>query len=145
MKECKYCESKIVIKKGIKYNKQCFYCRGCKKYFTEGKDKRVKRTIEQRGLAITLFLYGNSMRSIQQTIDLMYNTNISINLISNWIKSFKKSHTETKEMKSRHETIDTIEINEFNSKYQDLKETEWKDLKYGLLLTDKGTKLIHFE
>lgn len=45
---CKYCNSSNnVIKKGIKYNKQCYYCKECKRYFTERKDKRIKRDIKK--------------------------------------------------------------------------------------------------
>ena len=143
MRECKYCDSNIIIKKGVKYNKQCFYCRGCKKYFTEGKDNRVKRTAEQKGLAIALHLYNNSMRSVQQVINAMYDTKISINLISNWVKSFKKSYSDVDKTNNKHRTIETIEMDELLSKCQELKEN--KDLKYGLLLMENGTKLIHFE
>lgn len=143
MRECKYCDSNIIIKKGIKYNKQCFYCRGCKRYFTEGKDNRIKRNVRQKELAITLHLYDNSMRSVQHAINLLYDTKISISSIFKWIKSFKKSYTITKEQneENRHKTMKILTINELHN----LKENEWKDLKYGILLTEKGTKLIQFE
>lgn len=146
---CKYCNSdNNIIKKGIKYNKQCYYCKECKRYFTEGKDKRIKRDIKQKELAILLYMHNSSMRSIQSIINKIYNTRIAFNLITKWIKSFCKLSSidiNNNNNKTKTKTIEVLELDELYSKYYDFKKNEWKESKYGLLLIEEEIKLLHLK
>ena len=91
--KCKYCENKYkIIKKGIKgkYNKQIYYCKNCKKYFSIGKDNRIRRDEKLKELALLLYSHNSSLRSIQSVIEKFYNTKISFCVITNWIKTMTK-------------------------------------------------------
>ena len=82
--KCKYCgRTHNIIKKGVKgkYKKQIYYCKNCKKYFSLGKDKRIKRDEKLKELAILLYSHNSSLRSIQSIIEKFYNTKISFRLI----------------------------------------------------------------
>ena len=90
---CKYCENKHnIIKKGTKgkYNKQIYYCKNCKKYFSIGKDNRIKRDEKLKELALLLYSHNSSLRSIQNIIEKLYDTKISFCVICNWIKTMTK-------------------------------------------------------
>ena len=90
---CKYCENKHnIIKKGIKgkYNKQIYYCKNCKKYFSIGKDNRIKRDEKLKELTLLLYSHNSSLRSIQNIIEKLYDTKISFCVICNWIKTMTK-------------------------------------------------------
>lgn len=114
---CKHCNSDHVIKVGKKgkYNKQIYYCKECKKYFSEGKDNRIKRDIKQRELALLLYSHNTSMRSIQNIINLYFNTNISIRLIEKWINTAAKllnNDINNLKQKQKPRKIDILELDE---------------------------------
>lgn len=147
MCNCKYCNSKDIIKKGIKYKKQSYYCKNCKKYFREG-DNRIKRDIKQKELALLMYSHNSSLRSIQSVIEKMYDTKISFSVVCNWIKSIGnllQVDIEKIKEKEKSQTIEIIEMDELYSKYYDLKKNKQKESKYGLLLIDDQIKLLHLK
>ena len=145
---CKYCNSDHVIKKGVGYkNKQMYYCKECKEYFRIG-DNRIKRDPKQKELALLLYSHNMSKRSIQSTINKYFNTNISFNVVDNWIKTSSKLlnydiNLIEQKNKEKPKSIEVLEMDELYSKYYDLKKNE--ELKYGLLLTETGIKLLHLK
>lgn len=170
---CKYCGNKHnIIKKGIKgkYNKQIYYCKNCKKYFSIGKDNRIKRDEKLKELALLLYSHNSSLRSIQNIIEKLYDTKISFCVICNWIKTMtkllkididnrnkeelnkdkedKKLNNNNKEKdkdKNISKKIDILEMDELWSYYYDIKKNEEKELKYGLLLIGEEIKLLHLK
>lgn len=87
--KCPHCNGESIIKSGITYHKQRYYCKECKKDFCE-KDDRVKRPPEQRELCLRLYANNMPMRRIQRIIEETFDTKISFNLIDTWIKSSVK-------------------------------------------------------
>jgi transposase-like protein len=148
---CKYCGSVHIIRNGNKYGKQRYYCRDCKKSFTET-DDRIKRDIKQRELALILYTNNNSLRSIQRTIELFFDTKISIRLIEKWLKSFAKLLSydinlvkENNQFNKPPETINILELDELYSYFYDIKKNEENMSKYGLLWIGTKTKLLHIK
>ena len=87
--KCPYCNSVRIKKNGKKYNKQRYMCNDCNKSFSFN-DKRIKRSRKERELALLLYISNSSIRSIQNVINKFFNTNISYNVLDNWIKTYKK-------------------------------------------------------
>lgn len=159
LNKCPYCNSERINKNGKKYNKQRYICRDCKKSFSDS-DNRIKRDIIQKELAILLYTNNVSFKSIQGTINKIYDTNISISLVVKWINSIAKLLAFKNKKKeeninnninnnNKKQTINILEMDELWSYYTDKdKETNKKikkNLKYGLLLTETEIKLLHLK
>jgi transposase-like protein len=147
--KCKYCGSEHVVKNGNKWGKQRYLCRNCGKTNSET-DDRIKRPMKQRELALILYNEKNSMRSIQRTIEMIYDTKISINLIFHWLNSFARllrwdinRMKEDNQKNKPPETIEILELDELYTWYWDLKKNENFTSKYGLPLTEEKVKLSH--
>ena len=105
--KCPYCNSVRIKKNGKKYNKQRYICNDCNKSFSFN-DKRVKRSSKERELALLLYISNSSIRSIQNVINKFFNTNISYNVLDNWIKTYKKQlnlDIDNENKKKRNRTI----------------------------------------
>jgi transposase-like protein len=148
---CKYCNSVHIVRNGNKCDKQRYYCNNCNKSFTES-DDRIKRNLKQRELALILYTNNNSLRSIQRTIELFFDTKISFNLIDKWIRSSVKllqydiaRIKEDNQVNKPPETIPILELDELWSYFYDLKKNEKNISKYGLLLIGTTIKLLHIK
>ena len=86
---CPYCNNETVHKNGNKYNKQRYICPKCSKSFSLT-DNRIKRDNKEREMALLLYCHNVSIRSIQSVLNKYFNTNISFNVIDNWIKTNAK-------------------------------------------------------
>ena len=142
-----YCGSIHTVCNGNKYGKQRYKCKECNKSFSE-EDNRIKHDIKQKELALLLYSHNMSKRSIQSTINKYFNTNISFNVVDNWIKTSSKLlnydiNLIEQKNKEKPKSIEVLEMDELYSKYYDLKKNE--ELKYGLLLTETGIKLLHLK
>ncbi|GMO65704.1 MAG: hypothetical protein Ta2D_11920 [Rickettsiales bacterium] len=144
--KCKYCNSDAIKCNGNKYNKQRYYCNDCHKSFSLT-DNRIKRDIKQRELCLLLYSHNMSMRSIQSTIQMFFNTKISFRLIEKWIKSFSKllNYDISRQEKDKPRTIEIVELDELYSYYYDYKKKDENKSKYGLLLTETEIKLLHIK
>lgn len=92
--KCKYCDNKDndkIVKCGFSsLGKQRYKCRICNKTFLNEEDSRIKHSIAERRLCITLYLNGVSMRGIQKTLSLEFNRKIYFKSITDWIKNADK-------------------------------------------------------
>ena len=142
--KCKYCNSEHIKCNGHKYNKQRYYCNDCHRSFSL-KDDRIKRDIRQRELCLLLYSHNVSLRSIQNIIEIHFNTKISFRLIEEWIKSSVKLLNQDlkKDKKEKPRTIKIIEMDELYTYVYNLKKNEKNMPKYGLLLIEKEIKLLH--
>lgn len=144
--KCKYCNSEHIKCNGNKYNKQRYYCNNCHKSFSLT-DNRIKRDIKQRELCLLLYSHNVSMRSIQNIINLYFNTNISFRLIEEWIKTSVKLLSQDIRTNTTNDTkpktIKVVEMDELYTYVYDLKKNKKNMLKYGLLLIGTEVKLFH--
>lgn len=149
---CIHCNSEKVNKNGNKYNKQRYICLNCKKSFSLS-DSRVKRSNKQRELALLLYSNNMSIRSIQKTINLYFDTKIAYSVVDNWLKTNAnqlRNEIENKENKENKEnnkpkTIEIIELDELYTYFYDIKKNKENIVKYGLLLIDNTIKLLHIK
>ena len=92
--KCKYCSNednnKIVRCGFSNLGKQRYKCRICGKTFMKGEDKRIKHSIEERKLCLTLYLNGTSMRGIEKILNTYFKKKIYIRNIVYWIKNSNK-------------------------------------------------------
>ena len=114
--KCKYCGSIHTVCNGNKYGKQRYKCKECNKSFSE-EDNRIKHDIKQKELALLLYSHNMSKRSIQSTINKYFNTNISFNVIDNWIKTSSKLlnydiNLIEQKNKEKPKTIEVLEMDE---------------------------------
>ena len=92
--KCKYCSNednnKIVRCGFSNLGKQRYKCRLCGKTFMKGEDKRIKHSIEERRLCLTLYLNGTSMRGIEKVLNTYFKKKTYIRNIVYWIKNSNK-------------------------------------------------------
>jgi transposase-like protein len=87
---CPHCGNGEHIKKNGHYNKeiQRYKCAQCNKTFTlAGRDNRIKHPMIMKSLAISAYLDGMSLSSIQKMLSISFKTRLSFNLINSWIKN----------------------------------------------------------
>lgn len=92
--KCVYCESKEVIKRGLRKTKnrgsiQRYYCKNCKKRYTE-KDAffRMRNTPHKITMCLDMYFRGMSLRKIQEHLQAFYPHNSSHQTILNWIRKY---------------------------------------------------------
>jgi len=84
---CIKCNSSNSIKKGLRNNKQRFYCKDCKNYFQSSYNYQAYK-IETNPLLISLLKEGCSIRGISRVLKISKDTVLSRLLkISNQIKT----------------------------------------------------------
>ena len=96
--------------------KQRYKCRVCGKTFLNEEDSRIKHSIAERRLCITLYLNGVSMRGIQKTLSLEFNRKIYFKSITDWIKNADKMLGKEIENIREEYYKEYININNSNSK-----------------------------
>jgi transposase-like protein len=148
---CTHCNSDKTYKNGKKHDKQRYFCRGCKRMFSET-DSRVKHSSKEREIALILYLQNNSLNSIKKTINLSFDKNISINLVAHWIKSIAKKLKKDLAQENLRiqdeepaKIIEMLELDEMYSYYYDLKKNAEKKLKFGLQLTEIEVQLLRIQ
>lgn len=79
---CPRCGSGEIVKSGIVNNRQRFFCKACRYYFTVRKrGKRIDDYYVTK--ALQLYLEGLSYREIERIIGVSHVT------VSNWVREFK--------------------------------------------------------
>ncbi|MDR2777197.1 MAG: hypothetical protein LBB24_00265, partial [Rickettsiales bacterium] len=145
--KCKYCLGERVKCNGKKYGKQRYYCNDCHRSFSLD-DARVKRDFNQKIICLILYVHNVSLRSIQRTIELYFNTTISFGLIGKWIGSASKLlwfDTEREKIKEKPKTIEILELDELYSYFYNIKKNKGNRSKYGLLLIEEEVRLLHLK
>ena len=122
--KCKYCNSSKVVKNGTQMNKQRYKCRECNKTFILEKDNRIKHSIEERRLCLTLYLNGATMKGIQKVINTQFNTKIHIQNIVHWIKNANKILEEELRDKSYELNKKGLVIMEMDELFTFIKKTQ---------------------
>ena len=93
---CKFCKSESIIKYGIDNNKQKYFCKSCKKSFTNPDNLKgmwYNKTIINR--VLDLFYQGLSLRLIRQHLKDYFNLSPAVSTIYNWVVTFGKKAKET--------------------------------------------------
>ena len=94
MKNCRFCKSKNIIKRGNRKTKnrgkiQRFYCKDCKKRFIEKTPFfRMKNTAQKITMCLDLYFRGVSLRKIQEHLQAFTPHNSSHQTILNWIRKY---------------------------------------------------------
>jgi len=84
---CTKCNSSNYIKKGLRNNKQRFYCKDCKSYFQSSYSYKAYK-VETNSLLVSLLKEGCSVRGISRVLKISKDTVLSRMLkISNQIKT----------------------------------------------------------
>lgn len=127
--DCPRCKSSKHVKDGIVQNRQRYRCKDCGFRYTVAKKSDVK-TVEERRLALEMYLEGLGFRSIGRILRISHVT------VYNWIKKWG----EEVELPVRDEPVEIVELDEMHSYVGEKKTT----VGYGLLLIDleKGTSIL---
>src|SRR3989344_1099839 len=93
---CKFCKSESIIKYGKEKDKQKYFCKSCKKSFTNPDnlkgmwyDKKIINRV------LDLFYQGLSLRLIRQHLTDYFSLTPAVSTIYNWIVIFSKKAKET--------------------------------------------------
>jgi putative transposase len=86
---CKYCDSKKIVKNGIRGNEQRYLCKDCGHKFFEGSDFPRMRT-EARIISSSIDFYfeGLSTRKIQTQIEKLYGIHVDHSTVLRWILKY---------------------------------------------------------
>jgi len=93
MMECPKCESKSVIKKGKRKtrlgSRQLYYCKDCKKGFSDS--KLIHKTYGPKVIVSALSYYnlGNTLEESAKLTNKRFKVKISKSSVSQWLKEFK--------------------------------------------------------
>jgi transposase-like protein len=100
---CKHCGSKRINRNGRQKGKQRYYCRDCKKTFSEGVDNRIRYPLILRRLAITLYLSGTSISGIQKSLSICFNRKIYFKVVNDWLMNANNILEEEKQRRKEKE------------------------------------------
>jgi len=89
---CKFCNSKEIIKKGLRKNKtyslQVYQCRKCTKKFSINLGfERMKASPQVITSAMQLYFTGESLRNVQKFLELQ-GVKITHKTVWNWIRKY---------------------------------------------------------
>lgn len=89
---CKFCNSKDIIKKGMRknqtYNLQVYRCHNCKRKFTINLGfERMKASPQVITSAMQLYFTGESLRNVQKFLELQ-GVKITHKTVWNWIRKY---------------------------------------------------------
>lgn len=137
--KCKQCGNSVFIKNGIVLGKQRYRCKECGYNFRSG-DKRERYKDEERMKVIKLYLENCGIRSIERI------TGIHNSLVSHWIKKFslviKNNINKSLDKIKAKQDVEILEIDELVTYIKKNQKTAENISLYGLLSTEKGTKLL---
>lgn len=89
MNNCKYCQSTNTIKFGKYKGIQRYYCKDCKRKFTELDTlPKMQTPIDQVSAALRMYYSGMSLDGIQGQIKQQYNNYVAESTIYYWIQKF---------------------------------------------------------
>ena len=135
MKNCKCCGNEKLVKNGKnKLGIQRYKCKECGGTFIEG-DARLKHGLEKRLKVMKMYLEGVGIRSIERL------EGVSNPLIIYWIRHFAeliRKEIKRRPIPDKPQDIAIIEIDELFTYYK----KRPSEHMYGLLLTEKETKLL---
>jgi transposase-like protein len=87
--QCKYCDSKKVVKDGKVKGKQVFKCKDCKKrFYMNGKFAKMRTSKNLIVAAINLYYDGLSLRKTQKNLERLFGEKVSQVTILNWIRKY---------------------------------------------------------
>jgi len=89
---CKFCESKNIIKKGLRKNKnysiQTFQCKDCKRKFSINIGfEKMRATPQAITASMNLYFNGESLRHVADSMKL-FGVEVTHQTIHNWIKKY---------------------------------------------------------
>lgn len=91
---CPKCQSKNIIKKGIRKNKfqsiQVYKCKGCKAIFSPGPAKNITYPVKIILNAISYYNLGYSQQEVSKIIAKRFKIRVPQRTISSWIRKFKE-------------------------------------------------------
>ncbi|AIH02426.1 insertion element iso-iS1d protein insA [Riemerella anatipestifer] len=127
--KCTKCQSSNKIKAGFARERQRYKCKDCGYFFSVEKKSDVK-TLEQKRLALEMYLEGLGFRAIGRLLNISYGT------VYQWIKKWGESV----ELPKNEVPIEIVELDEIHSYVQHKKTT----VGAGLLLIDleKGSSVL---
>lgn len=133
MHQCRFCNSKSLVKNGVIRCNQRYKCKLCKKnqLVTDG---RIKYSNKDKAMAVAMYLNNVGFRAIGRIM------NIPFQLIHCWIK--KAGALVEKEAEALNKAPKKIEILEMDELYTYIKKKNGKH-EYGLLLIGTEMKLLH--
>ncbi len=119
--KCTRCESLNKIKTGFVGCRQRYKCKDCGYFFSVEKKSDVK-TLEQKRLALQMYLEGLGFRAIGRILNISYGT------VYRWVKKWEVSV----ELPQNEDPIEIVVLDEIHSYVQSKKST----VGAGLLLID---------
>ena len=134
MEKCKFCLSESFVKNGFVRGKQRYKCKDCLKSQVVG-DARVSYTLEQKQLAVTMYVNNCGFRRIGHILQIPYQT------VSKWVK--EAGQILEQKLAEREEESRKINILEMDELFTYVQKKLNKSV-YGLLLTETEAILLHF-
>lgn len=119
--KCYKCQSEDKVKAGFTRGLQRYKCKNCGCFFSVESKSDVK-SLEQKKLALTLYLEGMGFRAIGRVLKISYGT------VYQWVKKWGESVS----LPKSEEPIEIVELDEIHSYVQNKKTT----VGAGLLLID---------
>jgi putative transposase len=88
---CKYCQSKNIIKKGFVQKKQLYKCKDCgRRFFENGKFAKMRTDRNIIVAALNFYYDGLSLRKAQRNLEQIFGERISQVTILNWLKKYSQ-------------------------------------------------------
>ncbi|MCO7332227.1 IS1 family transposase [Riemerella anatipestifer] len=112
--KCTKCQSSNKIKAGFARERQRYKCKDCGYFFSVEKKSDVK-TLEQKRLALEMYLEGLGFRAIGRLLNISYGT------VYQWIKKWGESV----ELPKNEVPIEIVELDEIHSYVQHKKNYCW--------------------
>mgnify|MGYP001601352902 CR=1 FL=1 len=119
--KCYKCQSERKVKAGFTRGLQRYKCKNCGCFFSVESKSDVK-SIEQRRLALEMYLEGMGFRAIGRVLNISYGT------VYQWVKKWGESVS----LPKSEAPIEIVELDEIHSYVQNKKTT----VGVGLLLID---------
>jgi transposase-like protein len=86
--ECPHCNGKNIIKYGQTSRVQAYYCKDCRKKFTEKGLKNKMYTPQVITNAITYYNLGNTLEESAKIVNKRFKVKVSKSTVHSWIKEF---------------------------------------------------------
>ena len=103
--ECKKCSSTSIIKNSKVRNKQRYNCKACGLNFVDG-DQRKEKSLDEKRMAIYLYLEGMVLRSIGRVLDVH---NVAV---LNWVRKAGEQVKAYHDAQVSPKRVEIIELDE---------------------------------
>lgn len=128
VRSCPKCQSIQTIKSGILGDRQRFYCKSCRYYFTVDKlGKQIDTYYVIK--ALQLYIEGVSYREIERLLGISHVS------VLNWVKKYRVSRPAEKDYHPTYKVLSHAELTEYLADREILK-------GHGLLITEVGDKYM---